>query len=62
LRHGCPAQSTSSPLDVKLAESLLADPARYSAALGAIHAGNTAQLGAALTGGGSGLSSAPRTP
>jgi carboxyl-terminal processing protease len=63
LRQGCPAQSTSSPLDVKLAERLLADPARYSAALGAIHAPNTAQLGAAaLTAGGSGLSSPQRTP
>jgi carboxyl-terminal processing protease len=64
LRQGCPARSTASPLDVKLAERVLADPARYSAALGAIHPANAAQLsaGAALTEGGSGLSSAPRTP
>ncbi len=61
LRQGCPAQSTSSPLDVKLAERVLADPARYSAALGAIHAAQVS-VGAALTAGSSGLSSPPRTP
>ncbi|HWB49645.1 MAG TPA: S41 family peptidase [Stellaceae bacterium] len=65
LRHSCPAQPTSSPLDLRLAERLLSDPARYSAALGAIHPINAAQAppgAAALTAGSGGLSSGPRTP
>jgi hypothetical protein len=69
LRQSCPAQSASSPLDLKIAERVLSDPARYSAALEAIHPAGASALAprtppdtAALTAGGSGLSSAPRTP
>lgn len=66
LRRSCPAQTASSPLDIKVAERVLSDPARYSAALGAIHSGSNAALpppgAAALTAGGSGLSSPARLP
>ena len=66
LRESCPARTTSSPLDLKVAERVLSDPGRYAMALDAIHpAGNTAQVppgAAALTAGGSGLSSPPRSP
>jgi carboxyl-terminal processing protease len=69
LRQSCPAQPGSPALDVKVAERVLSDPARYSAALGAIHPGSmsaaaphTSPPDAALTAGGSGLSSPPRSP
>ena len=66
LRQSCPAESTKSPLDVRVAERLLSDPTRYAAALGAIHPPTSAALvpsgAAALTAGGSGLSSPSRTP
>jgi carboxyl-terminal processing protease len=63
LRQSCPAQSTSSPLDLKLAERVLSDPARYAGALGAINAGTAqAAAGAALTARDGGLSSPQRTP
>lgn len=69
LRHSCPAKTASSPLDLKIAERVLSDPARYSAALGAIRHGTTAAPSpqpppgaAALTARGGGLSSNPRTP
>jgi carboxyl-terminal processing protease len=69
LRQNCPAESKSSPLDIRIAEQVLSDPARYAAALGAIHpAGVSANLpqpgppDVALTAGGSGLSSPPRSP
>jgi carboxyl-terminal processing protease len=69
LRNGCPAGMTSPALDLKIAERVLSDPARYSAALGAIHPASMSALvphhampDAALTAGGSGLSSAPRMP
>jgi len=38
LRQACPARTDSPPLDVKIAERVLADPARYGEAVGAIHA------------------------
>ena len=67
LRQACPPGSAASPLDLKVAERLLSDPARYTAALGAIRpaAGSPAPQGpeaAALTDKAGGLSSAPRTP
>ena len=69
LRRNCPAQSNAPGLDLKVAERVLSDPARYAAALGAIHAAGLSALtpqapppDAALTAGGSGLSSTPRTP
>jgi carboxyl-terminal processing protease len=37
LRQGCPARPESPALDVKIAERVLNDPARYSQAVGAIH-------------------------
>ena len=37
LRQNCPARTESPPLDVKIAERVLTDPARYSQAVGAIH-------------------------
>jgi carboxyl-terminal processing protease len=68
LRQACPARPGSPALDVKLAERVLADPARYSAALGAIHP--TSAMGdrvpavpaSALTAVGGGLSSRQRSP
>jgi len=69
LRRSCPASPTVSPLDLKVAERVLSEPGRYSAALGAIRSLNNAALApqtppgaAALTAGGSGLSSSPRNP
>ncbi len=69
LRRSCPAETNTPALDVKVAERLLSDPARYAAALGAIHPAGASALGArapegaaALTAGGSGLSSPPRMP
>ncbi len=69
LRRSCPAESNASPLDLKVAERVLSDPARYTAALGAIHPAGVSALAphappaaAALTAGGSGLSSPARTP
>jgi carboxyl-terminal processing protease len=66
LRQSCPTETASSPLDVRVAERLLSDPTRYAAALGAIHQSTSAALvppgAAALTAGGSGLSSPSRTP
>jgi carboxyl-terminal processing protease len=69
LRKGCPAQPSSSPLDLKIAERVLSDPARYTAALGAIRSADMSGLApsgpapdAALTARGGVLSSTPRTP
>lgn len=69
LRQSCPAGPGSPAVDVKIAERVLSDPARYTAALGAIHpASGTAQMSQtpppapALTAIGSGLSSNPRSP
>ena len=69
LRQGCPAQPASPALDVKLAERVLADPARYGAALGAIHPTSAMSEPAAavvparaLTAVGGGLSSRQRSP
>ena len=69
LRQSCPAQPGAPALDIKVAERVLSDPARYAAALGAIHPAGVSALpppappaDAALTAGGSGLSSTPRTP
>jgi carboxyl-terminal processing protease len=69
LRKSCPAEQNASPLDIKVAEKVLSDPARYSAALGAIHPASMSALvphapplDAALTAGGNGLSSAPPKP
>lgn len=66
LRRSCPAQSSNSPLDLKVAERILSDPARYAAALDAIHRGGPPQLSdappAALTAGAGGLSSTPHSP
>jgi carboxyl-terminal processing protease len=69
LRKGCPAQQGSPALDLKVAERVLSDPARYTAALGVIHPGGMSALApqgpaaaAALTATGSGLSSNPRSP
>jgi carboxyl-terminal processing protease len=63
LRKSCAPEQTSPAIDLKLAERVLSDPARYSAALGAIHpASVSAQVPApaALTAGNGGLSSGPR--
>jgi carboxyl-terminal processing protease len=69
LRKSCPAETTSPALDLKVAERVLSDPARYTAALGAIHPSGASAAppgvptaDAALTAKGSGLSSPPRTP
>jgi carboxyl-terminal processing protease len=69
LRKGCPAETSTPALDLKIAERVLSDPARYTAALGAIHPGGVSALpsrapeaAAALTAGGGGLSSSPRSP
>jgi len=64
LRQACPAEQGSPPVDLKLAERVLSDPARYSAALGAIHpaAALAPEQPAALTAAGPGLSSKPRLP
>ncbi|HZK92344.1 MAG TPA: S41 family peptidase [Stellaceae bacterium] len=69
LRRTCPAQQTSPALDLKLAERVLSDPARYSAALGAIHPATMSALAppasagpAGLTAVDGGLSSNPRSP
>jgi carboxyl-terminal processing protease len=65
LRKNCPTQQGSPALDIKIAERLLTDPARYSAALGTIHPASASaavppDLPAALTASGGGLSSSPR--
>ncbi|MBV8776899.1 MAG: PDZ domain-containing protein, partial [Alphaproteobacteria bacterium] len=65
LRRACPAQQTSPALDLKVAERVLSDPARYTAALDVIHAKNVSALSpapgaGALTASGAGLSSSPR--
>jgi carboxyl-terminal processing protease len=69
LRQSCPAQAGTPAIDLKVAERVLSDPARYSAALGAIHSAGVSTLisrapttDAALTAGGGGLSSPARTP
>ena len=69
LRRTCPAETNAPTLDIKVAERVLSDAARYGAALGAIHPGSVSAAApaapppdAALTAGGSGLSSTPRTP
>lgn len=68
LRQTCPARPGSPALDVKLAERVLSDPARYSAALGAIHPTSAMATpapvvpGAALTAVTGGLSSPQRSP
>ena len=69
LRRSCPAETGSSAIDVKVAERVLSDPARYAAALNAIHPAGVSALppgvstaDAALTAGSGGLSSTPRTP
>ncbi|MFZ2007995.1 MAG: S41 family peptidase [Stellaceae bacterium] len=69
LRKSCPAEATSPTLDLKVAERVLSDPARYAAALGAIHPSGASAAppgvptaDAALTAKGSGLSSPSRTP
>jgi carboxyl-terminal processing protease len=71
LRSACPARTTSPAIDVKIAERVLADPARYTAALDAIHpAANPARSSqaavpadaAALTGVGGAISSQSRSP
>jgi carboxyl-terminal processing protease len=67
LRHACPARNGNPKLDIRLAERVLSDPGRYSAALGIIHP--TSAMGqpapdspAALTAVRSGLSSPQRSP
>jgi carboxyl-terminal processing protease len=69
LRRTCPAQQTSPALDLKLAERVLSDPARYTAALAAIHPASVSTLApqgpaaaAGLTAVDGGLSSNPRSP
>ena len=69
LRRTCPAEPNAPALDLKVAERVLSSPAAYTAALGAIHPGGMSTLvphappgAAALTAGGSGLSSNPRIP
>jgi carboxyl-terminal processing protease len=69
LRKSCPAETSSPALDIKVAERVLSDPSRYTAALGAIHSSGMSALppgvptaDAALTAKGSGLSSTPRSP
>jgi carboxyl-terminal processing protease len=69
LRRSCPAQQTSPAVDLKLAERVLSDPARYRAALGAIRPANTSALApqspapaVGLTAVEGGLSSMPRSP
>ncbi len=69
LRKSCPAETTSPALDLKVAERVLSDPARYAAALGAIHPSGASAAppgvptaDAGLTARGGGLSSPPRTP
>ncbi len=69
LRHSCPPQTETPAIDLKVAERLLSDPARYSAALGAIHTSGLPTLisrapatDAGLTAGNGELSSPSRTP
>jgi carboxyl-terminal processing protease len=67
LRRGCPTQQNSPALDLQVAERVLSDPARYTAALGAIHASGVSGLAppapaASLTADRAGLSSNPRSP
>jgi hypothetical protein len=69
LRRSCPARNESPPLDLKIAERVLADPVRYGEAVSAIHpiaapplhSGQT-PAGAALTAVNGSLSSKPRIP
>jgi carboxyl-terminal processing protease len=63
LRHACPARTTSPGIDLKIAERVLADPARYSAAVQAIHPlAQAAAPADALTGVGAAISSQTRSP
>jgi carboxyl-terminal processing protease len=69
LRQSCPAKTASPAIDLKIAERVLADPGRYSAALGGTGApgpGRASQAeapaGAALTPVGGALSSNPSSP
>jgi carboxyl-terminal processing protease len=69
LRRSCPAQQTSPAVDLKLAERVLSDPARYRAALGAIRPASMSALAppspapaVGLTAVDGGLSSMPRSP
>lgn len=69
LRRTCPAETNAPTLDIKVAERVLSDAARYGAALGAIHPGSVsaavphaAPPDRALTAGGSGLSSDRQAP
>jgi carboxyl-terminal processing protease len=69
LRKTCPAQQGSPALDLRVAERVLSEPGRYTAALGAIHPGSMSALApaeaaaaASLTASGGGLSSTPRAP
>ena len=43
LRQGCPTRAESPSLDLKIAQRVLTDPARYSQAVGAIHPAAPAQ-------------------
>jgi carboxyl-terminal processing protease len=69
LRQSCPARTESPPLDLKIAERVLADPVRYGEAVSAIHpvaapplhSGQTPP-DAALTAVSGSLSSNPRIP
>jgi carboxyl-terminal processing protease len=66
LRQNCPTRAEAPALDLKIAERVLTDPARYSQAVGAIHAAAPSQHsqqtlpGRALTAAGRPLSSTAR--
>jgi carboxyl-terminal processing protease len=69
LRQTCPARAESPPLDLKIAERVLADPVRYGQAVGAIHPSAAPSLhsgqtlpGRALTADRRPLSSTARIP
>jgi carboxyl-terminal processing protease len=69
LRNTCPAHQGSPALDLKVAERVLSEPGRYTAALGVIRPGAVSALAPAvtspvpgLTANRSGLSSNPRSP
>jgi carboxyl-terminal processing protease len=68
LRQACPARTESPPIDVTIAERVLADPVRYGQAVGAIHSAAPALHSsrtlpaATLTASGGPLSSTPRIP
>ena len=59
LRQSCPARAESPQLDLKIAERVLADPARYGQAVGVIHASAPA-LHSALTPSGRALTASSR--